>query len=167
MFILDTCCRPGTSATLLVRFVVAGVSPESLVGRMFWQQTSGPPIRLPSWPYLGRFSADGGLRRNDRDDNGIEASMNSLELEIRRLVSRETGISIERVALTSTLGTDCGMDGIDAVDFFEVYEKEFKVDIGELWTEWPAYFCPEGWPPWGGPCIVHSDHSGDGIDLCY
>jgi len=70
--------------------------------------------------------------------------MDLLELEVRRLISKERGMSIERISATSRLGDDLGMDGDDAVEFFQAYERAFRVDISALRAEWSAYFGPEG-----------------------
>jgi hypothetical protein len=80
--------------------------------------------------------------------------MDSLEHDVRHLVSRQTGIEIERIGLTSTLGMDCGMDGDDAVELFESYEREFHVDISLLWLEWSTYFGSEVWPRWGFILVI-------------
>lgn len=41
-----------------------------------------------------------------------------------------------------------GLDGMDAVEFFQGYEKEFQVDLTDLWQHWDEFFGPEGllWP---------------------
>jgi len=78
------------------------------------------------------------------DGNRSGASMDPLELEVRHLVSKEAGVSIERIRATSRLQDDLGMDGDDAVEFFQAYERAFRVDISALWVEWSSHFGPEG-----------------------
>ncbi len=58
--------------------------------------------------------------------------MDSLELEIRRLLSKERGISIERISTASRLGDDLGMDGDDAVEFFQLYIPRLIEESGEI-----------------------------------
>jgi acyl carrier protein len=55
-----------------------------------------------------------------------------LELEVYRLVARERSEPIERISPATRLGADLGMDGDDAVEFFQAYEKAFQVDISAL-----------------------------------
>ncbi len=53
---------------------------------------------------------------------------------------------------TTRLGEDLGMDGDDAVDFFEDFAETFRVDLADM--RWDRHFGPEGcnpliylWPP--------------------
>jgi len=39
---------------------------------------------------------------------------------------------------------DLGMDGDDAVEFFEAFGQTFSVDLARLWQHWHHHFAPEG-----------------------
>ncbi|MDZ4111513.1 MAG: hypothetical protein U1E18_18205 [Brevundimonas sp.] len=41
---------------------------------------------------------------------------------------------------------DLGIDGDDAVAFFEMFESEFGVDLEPLYRDWSRHFGPEGIP---------------------
>jgi acyl carrier protein len=48
------------------------------------------------------------------------------------------------ISLERSLNRDLGMDGDDAVEFFEAFATKFNVDLSELREEWERYFGPEG-----------------------
>jgi acyl carrier protein len=73
--------------------------------------------------------------------------MTELEEHIIALIVEETGIKRERIQLGSRLADDIGMDGDDAVEFFEKFGKKFQVDLTSLHGHWHQHFGPE----WGGP----------------
>jgi len=62
------------------------------------------------------------------------------------LVGDERGRSIEKLEPQLTLQRDLGMDGDDAVEFFERFGREFSVDLRPLGEDWQYYFGPEGIP---------------------
>jgi hypothetical protein len=70
--------------------------------------------------------------------------MTELEERIAALLVHETGIKPERVHLATRLTQDIGMDGDDAVEFFEKFAKEFHVDVTALSDHWEQHFLPEG-----------------------
>ena len=47
---------------------------------------------------------------------------------------------------TDELFDDLGLDGDDAVDFFQAYGEAFNVDLTSLHRRWGAHFGPEGFP---------------------
>jgi len=53
-------------------------------------------------------------------------------LSIRRILSRETGIPLDRITPASRLAEDLHMDGDDASDFFERFFDRFQVDASEF-----------------------------------
>ena len=59
-------------------------------------------------------------------------------------VAKELGEDMRKLRLETTLQGDLGMEGDDAVEFFQAFQKEFGVDLGRLWTDWHCYFLPEG-----------------------
>ncbi len=59
--------------------------------------------------------------------------MNDLiEGRVYALVAEERAVRREELTPTSTLSHDLGMDGDDAVEFFERFAKEFSVDARQL-----------------------------------
>ena len=50
--------------------------------------------------------------------------------------------------LTSRVFEDLGVDGQDAVIFFQAFAEEFNVDLTILWDHWEQHFAPEGGPGW-------------------
>lgn len=42
------------------------------------------------------------------------------------------------------LSQDLGIEGDDAIEFFEEFEREFGVDITDLHLHWSQHFAPEG-----------------------
>jgi hypothetical protein len=69
-----------------------------------------------------------------------------LHERILALVSEATGVKLEKLQLTSTLSGDLGMEGDDAVEFFEKFGSEFAVDLSGLYRDWKFNFSPEGVP---------------------
>jgi hypothetical protein len=68
----------------------------------------------------------------------------SIEKRVYTLVSSERGVRLEKLAPKSTLSYDLGMEGDDAVEFFEEFGKEFAIDLKRLGEDWHCYFSPEG-----------------------
>lgn len=48
--------------------------------------------------------------------------------------------------MESRLSFDLGIEGDDAVEFFEKFQAGFSVDLRELGENWSSYFAPEGVP---------------------
>jgi acyl carrier protein len=59
-------------------------------------------------------------------------------------VVEETSVRRETLTLDTTLSGDIGLDGDDAVEFFEEFQEEFSVNIEDLELFWDRYFAPEG-----------------------
>ena len=71
--------------------------------------------------------------------------MNDLiEERVYALVAEERGMSREKLAPGTTLNYDLGMEGDDAVEFFESFGKEFGAGLQRLHEDWHCYFSPEG-----------------------
>lgn len=64
-----------------------------------------------------------------------------LSSEVFAMVSEFTGVRAEKLTLETTLFGDLGMDGDDAVDFFEEFANAFRVDLADF--EINQYFGPE------------------------
>ena len=75
--------------------------------------------------------------------------MTELEEQIVNLIVQRTGIKAKKVNLNSRLAQDIGMDGDDAVEFFEKFTEQFHVDLTALGPNWQRHFLPEG----GGPSL--------------
>jgi len=71
----------------------------------------------------------------------------SISDRVFALVAEERGEKREKLQLTTTLSDDLGIDGDDAVEFFEKFGREFSVDLRDLNPDWSFYFAPEGVPP--------------------
>jgi acyl carrier protein len=68
----------------------------------------------------------------------------TIEDEVFDFVAKERGIKREKLKLSDRLLVDLGMDGDDAVEFFDKFEKKFDVDLTYLEEHWSEYFGPEG-----------------------
>jgi acyl carrier protein len=72
-----------------------------------------------------------------------------LEERILDFTAQQRAIKRSKVSTASRLNQDLGMDGDDAVEFFKLYSKEFRVDLDNLYTHWDQHFGPEGGPSFG------------------
>jgi hypothetical protein len=68
----------------------------------------------------------------------------SIQDRVFTFVVEHTGIRRETLAPNTTLGGGIGLDGDDAVEFFEAFRREFAVEITDLQLFWDRYFAPEG-----------------------
>src|SRR5690348_1284051 len=50
----------------------------------------------------------------------------------------------QKLTSDTRLAQELGIDGDDAVEFFEVFAQEFGVDLQELRMHWDQHFAPEG-----------------------
>lgn len=66
--------------------------------------------------------------------------MTQIEREIVEMVIQETGAHHTQVKLETRLLHDLGMDGDDAVEFFEAIHERYGTDISALDTQWHLYF---------------------------
>lgn len=73
--------------------------------------------------------------------------MIDFEQQIIDLIVAETSIRRDRIHLSSSLGEDIGMEGDDAVEFFEKFGETFNVDLTGLYEHWDRHFFPEGGTP--------------------
>lgn len=77
-----------------------------------------------------------------------------LHSEIIGLVAHERGLPREKVHLSDRLLHDLGMDGDDAVDFFNSVHDRFGTDFTHLHENWSEHFGPEGFSCWYGLAII-------------
>ena len=73
--------------------------------------------------------------------------MTELEQRIIAFTADEIGMSREEVRLDSRLLHDLGMDGDDAIEFFEKFSETFHVELDVLGNNWERHFGPEGLHP--------------------
>ncbi len=74
--------------------------------------------------------------------------------EIIDLIAHERGLPRKRVHLSDRLLHDLGMDGDDAVDFFNSVHERFGTDLTHLHEHWSEHFGPEGLSCWYGLAII-------------
>jgi uncharacterized protein DUF1493 len=67
-----------------------------------------------------------------------------VEDEVFDFVAQERRMKREKLNLSDRLLVDLGMDGDDAVEFFEKFAKKFEVDLTHHQEHWSEYFGPEG-----------------------
>jgi Protein of unknown function (DUF1493) len=76
-------------------------------------------------------------------------AMSDLASEIVDFVAWERGLPPAKVGLLVGLQDDLGLDGDDAVWFFEEFGKRYFVDLDPLYRNWSRHFVPEGFgSPW-------------------
>jgi acyl carrier protein len=81
--------------------------------------------------------------------------MDALEERVIAFVAHERNIRPETISLTDRINLDLGLDGDDAVEFFEKFGKEFSVNLKPLGHAWHEHFGSEGGLFWlGFVCFV-------------
>lgn len=78
----------------------------------------------------------------------------NLTAEIIELVADQSGVPREKIHLSDRLLQDIGMDGDDAVDFFNSVHERFGTDLTHLHEHWSEHFGPEGVSCWIGLVII-------------
>ncbi len=68
----------------------------------------------------------------------------SIDERVYDLVAKERGMGRAKLRPSTTLSHDLGMEGDDAVEFFEALAAKFAVDLQPLGKDWPCYFAAEG-----------------------
>src|SRR5689334_7455628 len=74
--------------------------------------------------------------------------------EVIGLLAHERGLPRESLRLSDRLLQDLGMDGDDAVDFFNNLHERFGTDLTQLHQHWSEHFGPEGFSCWNGLVII-------------
>jgi acyl carrier protein len=74
--------------------------------------------------------------------------------EIIDILADERDLPAERLQLSDRLRQDLGMDGDDAVDFFNGLHERFGTDLTHLHEQWSEHFGPEGFSCWTGLVIM-------------
>lgn len=74
--------------------------------------------------------------------------------EVIDLVADERGLPREKIHLSDRLLQDLGMDGDDAVDFFNSLHERFGTDLTHLHEHWSEHFGPEGFSYLNGLVII-------------
>lgn len=68
-----------------------------------------------------------------------------MDQQVVALVARFTDQPVAEITPDLTLFADLGLDGDDAVEFFEAFETDFRPDLQALYARWGSHFGPEGW----------------------
>ena len=67
------------------------------------------------------------------------------EDRVMRFTVQHLGVRKGRNLTAETrLAQDLGMDGEDAVEFFDAFQRDFGVDLEDLHIHWEQHFDPEG-----------------------
>jgi hypothetical protein len=74
--------------------------------------------------------------------------------EVMDILADEHGLPREKLQLSDRLLQDLGMDGDDAVDFFNGLHERFGTDLTHLHEHWTEHFGPEGFSCWNGLIIM-------------
>jgi len=80
--------------------------------------------------------------------------MHGAASELMEMLARERGLSPAKIEPSSRLLQDLGMDGDDAVDFFNSLQERFGTDLSALQERWSDHFGPEGFSCWNGLVIM-------------
>ena len=59
-----------------------------------------------------------------------------LEARLFDFVAAELVANRKKLRLSSSMIHDLELDGDDAMDLFQAFQKEFRVDLGPLWRSW-------------------------------
>lgn len=70
-----------------------------------------------------------------------------LENRVYALIAEQRGIDRNKLTPASTLSYDLGLEGDDAIEFFQKFRDQFAVDLSKLDEDWNQYFAPEGVSP--------------------
>lgn len=68
----------------------------------------------------------------------------TLEERVIDFTASEVGGKGHKVLHETRLAQDLGVDGDDAVEFFEKFSDRFEVDLQDLHFHWDSHFAPEG-----------------------
>jgi hypothetical protein len=75
---------------------------------------------------------------------------NSLEDHVLDFTAQQWCVRRQKLSTNTQLAQNLGMAGDDAVEFFEKFGKEFRVNLEDLETRWDRHFFPQGG---GGPSL--------------
>lgn len=113
--------------------------------------------------WANSLAAAGGMITGQRQIMGETSSMSEdLGWRVRQFIAQFCAVDCGRIHNSATLLGDLGIDGDDAVDFFQEFRDEFGVDLSSL--ELSRHFGPEGLPLWAPLLpfvwLVNAMHSG-------
>jgi acyl carrier protein len=77
-----------------------------------------------------------------------------LQGEVIDLIAEQCGTAREKILLSKRLSQDLGIEGDDAVEFFESVQERFGTDLTSLGENWSKHFVPEGFSIWNGLIII-------------
>jgi acyl carrier protein len=75
-----------------------------------------------------------------------------MDRQVIEFVAGRLGLRHDRVNVDTTLFGDLGVDGDDAVDFFQGFSEKFRVDLSQI--DLSRYFSGEGCWPWQAPLLL-------------
>ncbi len=68
----------------------------------------------------------------------------TIQQVVFQMLADKMCVRLKELAPEKSVNYDIGMDGDDAVEFFEEFAQRFHVDLTPLGKEWDRYFVPEG-----------------------
>ena len=68
----------------------------------------------------------------------------SIADHVYTVLVEHTGASVKKLNPATTLSRDLGIEGDDAIEFFEAFRNAFCVDLARLDQDWHCYFGSEG-----------------------
>lgn len=68
-----------------------------------------------------------------------------VQAEVIAMLAEERGVPASKLTPASRLLEDLGMDGDDAVEFFDQFERRFSPNLESLHYHWRRHFGPESW----------------------
>ncbi len=69
---------------------------------------------------------------------------NAVEAAVFEMLADKLQIRHDKITIERSVNVDLGMDGDDAVEFFEELGERYNLDLRPLGEEWDRYFAPEG-----------------------
>jgi hypothetical protein len=68
----------------------------------------------------------------------------TIQQVVFQMLADKMCVRLKELVPEKSVNYDIGMDGDDAVEFFEEFAQRFHVDLTPLGEEWDQYFVPEG-----------------------
>jgi acyl carrier protein len=80
----------------------------------------------------------------ERIDLRLMTNRDEVSAALRRMLADKLQIRLDKITEANSLNIDLGMDGDDAVEFFEELGERFQLSMEALSEEWERYFAREG-----------------------
>jgi hypothetical protein len=78
----------------------------------------------------------------------------NVELRVFRFTAEHLSVDSSQLWGGTRLAQDLGVDGDDAVEFFDNFGKSFDIDLHDLYANWERHFLPEAGPMSLGVIVV-------------